>query len=101
MLGDSTTPGPGLRPMDEWVATLAHELRDPLATILLALEAISGDGDPGARRARTIAEHQARRAVRVVEDLFDLCPGSRDRPPLHKEVVKLAAIGAGGGPGAG
>ncbi len=71
------------------------ELRDPLATILLALEAISGADDAGARRARTIAEHQARRAVRIVEDLFDFCAGSRDRLPLRKEVVELAAIVAG------
>jgi signal transduction histidine kinase len=81
--------------MDESLATLAHELRDPLATILFALEVMPGDGDPAARRARTIAEHQARRAVRLVDDLFDLCAGSRDRLPLHKEVVELRAVVAG------
>jgi signal transduction histidine kinase len=83
--------------MEESLATLAHELRDPLAAILLALEVIAGghDGDPAARKARTIAEHQARRAVRIVEDLFDLCAGSLDRLPLCKEVVELAAVVAG------
>jgi signal transduction histidine kinase len=79
-------------PLDESLATLAHELRDPLATILLALEALPGDGDPAARQARTIAQHQARRAVRIVDDLFDLCAGSRDRLPLRKEVVDLTAV---------
>src|SRR5437868_2457752 len=97
MLGVSTKPAPVLMPMDEGLATLAHEWRDRLATILFALEAISGDGDgdPGARWACTVAEHQARRAMRIVEDLFDFCAGSRDRLPLRKEVVELAAIVAG------
>src|SRR5207245_6875461 len=94
MLSVSTKPEPVPMPMDESLATPAHELRDTLATILFALEAIPGDrdGDPAARRARTIAEHQARRAVRMVDDLFDLCAGSRDRLPLRKEVVELEAI---------
>jgi signal transduction histidine kinase len=97
MLSGPTKPAPLPMPTDESLATLAHELRDPLATILLALEAMpcDGDGDPAARRARTIAEHQARRAVRLVDDLFDLCAGSRDRLPLRKEVVELAAVVTG------
>jgi signal transduction histidine kinase len=33
--------------------------------------------------------------VRVIEDLFDLCAGSRDSLPLRKEVVELAGIVAG------
>jgi signal transduction histidine kinase len=79
----------------EALATLAHELRDPLAAILSALELHSEDGDPATRRTLTMAAHQARRAVRIVDDLFDLCAGSRDRLPLCKEVVELAAVVAG------
>jgi signal transduction histidine kinase len=83
MLGVSTKSATVLMPMDEWLATMAHELRDALATILVALEGTSrdADGDPGARRARTVAEHQARGAMRIAEDVFDLCAGSRDRLP--------------------
>jgi signal transduction histidine kinase len=97
MLGVTPKPAPVPAPLDESLATLAHELRDPLATILFALEAIPGDfdGDPAARQARTIAEHQARRAIRVVDDLFELCAGSRGTLTLHKEVAELAAIVAG------
>jgi signal transduction histidine kinase len=96
MLSVPTRPAPVPRPTDESLAILAHELRDPLATILLALEVMPcDDGDPAARRARTVAEHQARRAVRMVDDLFDLCAGSRDRLPLRREVVELAAVVAG------
>jgi signal transduction histidine kinase len=95
MLGVCTQPASVPLPVEESLATLAHELRDPLATILFALEVMPGDGDPAARRARTIVEHQARRAVRLVDDLFDLCAGSRDRLPLHKELVELRAVVAG------
>jgi signal transduction histidine kinase len=84
-------PAPAPLATDESLATLAHELRDPLATILLALEAIPGHSDPAARKAHAIAEHQARRAVRIVDDLFDLCAGSWDRLLLNTEVVELAA----------
>src|SRR5262245_17173778 len=95
MFSTSTKPAPAPLPTDEALATLAHELRDPLATILLALELHSGDDDPAARRALTAAAHQARRAVRIVDDLFDLCAGSRGRLTLRKEVVELAAVVAG------
>jgi signal transduction histidine kinase len=42
-----------------------------------------------------MAAHQARRVVRLVDDLFDLSAGSRDSLPLWKEVVGLAEIVAG------
>src|ERR1700730_6012512 len=79
----------------EALATLAHELRDPLAAILFALELHSGDGDPAARRTLTLAAHQARRAGRIVDDLFDFCAGSGDSLPLCKEAVELAAVVTG------
>src|SRR2546428_12215823 len=97
MLRVPTKPAPLPTPLVESLATLAHELRDPLATILFALETIPGD-DPAARQARRIAEHQARRAVRIVDDLFDLCAGSRGQLPLRREVVELAEVVAGGAP---
>src|SRR5437762_7946754 len=95
MLANATMPAPVPLPTGEELATLAHELRDPLAAILSALELHSGDGDPAARRTLTMAAHQARRAVRIVDDLFDLCAGSWDNLPLSKEVVELAAVVAG------
>src|SRR5947208_6961512 len=95
MLGYATMPAPVPLPTGEGLATLAHELRDPLAAIVLALELHSGDGDPAARRTLTMAAHQARRAVRIVDDLFDLCAGSWDCLPLCKEVVDVAEVAAG------
>jgi signal transduction histidine kinase len=95
MPGVPTKPAPVPLPLDEALSTLAHELRNPLNTILLALDLNSDDGDPAARRALTIAAHQARRAVRLVDDLFDLCDGSRGSLKLRKEFVELAAVVAG------
>jgi signal transduction histidine kinase len=87
----------GRSPDDERLATLAHELRSPLATIVLALEVIAGgrDVDPATRRARDIAERQARRAMQLIDDLFDVCAGSRGKLSLRTEVVDLAGIVAG------
>jgi signal transduction histidine kinase len=87
-----TQPTPLPVQSDEAMATLAHELRDPLATILFALEMIPTPGDPFAGRARTVAEHQARRAMQMIDDLFDLCAGSRNRLRLHKAVVELESV---------
>src|SRR5207248_6157888 len=92
MLGYATMPAPVPLPTGEALATLAHELRDPLAAIILALDLHSGDGDLAARRTLTMAAHQARRAVRIVDDLFDLCAGCRDSLQLCKEAVELAAV---------
>jgi signal transduction histidine kinase len=87
----------------EWLAILAHELRSPLVTVLYALEVIAGGDelDPAARRARDVAERQAQRAVRLVDDLFDLCAGSLGRMNLRTEVVELAGIVAGAAEAAG
>jgi signal transduction histidine kinase len=87
-----TKSAPAPLPIDEVLATLAHELRGPLNAIVLALDLQSRDGDPAARRALTMAAHQAQRAVRIIEDLFDLCAGSRGGLSLCKEVVELAAV---------
>jgi signal transduction histidine kinase len=85
-------PAPAPLASDEVLAIVAHELRDPLGALLFALDALPGDVDPDVRRAHAIAQHQARRAVQIVDDLFDLCRASRDRLSLRKEVVQLADI---------
>ena len=81
---------------DEWLGTLSHELRSPLATIVCALDQIPGrDLDPAVRRARDIAERQARQALQLIDDLFDLCASSRGKVSLRTEIVDLADVVAG------
>ena len=78
---------------EEWLATLSHELRSPLATILDALELVSSDLEkPGAKRAGDIALHQAKKAIQLIDDLFDLSAQTCGKLALRKEKVKMADI---------
>lgn len=79
---------------EESLAVVAHELRGPLATILFALEEIADrtGADPAVRRAREIAERQALRASRIVDDLFDICAGSFGKLSLRKQLVNVAEV---------
>lgn len=78
-------------PVDDALARVAHELRGRLACILYVLQGMPSDG-AAADKARGIAERQAWRAVRIVEDLFDVCAGRRDKLTLRKERVTLAGV---------
>jgi signal transduction histidine kinase len=92
MMISHASPAPAPLASDDVLAILAHELRDPLGALLFALDALPRDVNPDVRRAHSIAQRQARRAVQIVDDLFDLCRALRDRLSLRKEVVQLADI---------
>lgn len=91
--GEGQAPRPWSH-TDERLAALAHELRGPLAAILYAAETIpdARDGDPTAGRTRAVLRRQARQAVRIVDDLFDVCAGVRGRLSVHPEVVDLSGV---------
>jgi signal transduction histidine kinase len=81
------------RRKDEFLATLAHELRNPLAPIRNALEIMRVDGrDHSAvqQAARTMIERQLEQMVRLVDDLLDVSRITRGRLELRKERVDLA-----------
>jgi signal transduction histidine kinase len=82
---------------DQWLGTLSHELRSPLVTILEALGVISGRNDVhlDKRWAQDVAERQARKALRLVEDLTEVYAGLHGKCSLRKEFVNLAEIVAG------
>ena len=82
---------PSVPPTDDALARVAHELRGTLACIIYALRGVpSGDGAVG--KACGIAERQAWRMARIVEDLFDVCAGGQDELTLRKERVSLAGV---------
>jgi signal transduction histidine kinase/CheY-like chemotaxis protein len=56
---------------DRFLAMLGHELRNPLATILLATEAAASDGETWRYHIEVI-ERQSRRLARLVDDLLDV-----------------------------
>jgi signal transduction histidine kinase len=82
---------------DRLIATLAHELRNPLASIMTALRVLRDRrvDEPMAGRALDAAERQARHMVRIIEDVLDLCRAGRGKLSLRKERVDLAAVVAG------
>jgi signal transduction histidine kinase/ActR/RegA family two-component response regulator len=84
----------GDRRKDEFLATLAHELRNPLAPIRNGLQVMRlSDGDrPTVERARTMMERQLGQMVHLVDDLLDLSRISRDKIELRKERVELAKV---------
>lgn len=79
---------------DEFLATLAHELRNPLAPISnsLHLLRLSGDLDPAVSRVREIMERQVSHLVRLVDDLLEVSRITRGKIELRKETVDLAGI---------
>src|SRR5262249_35064594 len=57
---------------DEFLAMLGHELRNPLAPILTALDLMRLRGETGNERERALIERQTRHLVRLVDDLLDI-----------------------------
>jgi PAS domain S-box-containing protein len=81
------------RRKDEFLATLAHELRNPLAPIRNALQILALTADPTeAENARTLMERQLEQMVRLVDDLLDVSRISRGRLELRRESVSLARV---------
>ncbi len=81
------------RRKDEFLATLAHELRNPLAPIRNALGFIRHSGANGAvEKARAIMERQVTHLVRLVDDLLDVSRITRGKLELRKERIELRAV---------
>ncbi len=80
------------RAKDEFLAVLSHELRNPLAPILTALQLMKLRGDPGSPRERAIIERQAKHLVRLVDDLLDLSRISSGKLHLEKKSVEVSAV---------
>jgi PAS domain S-box-containing protein len=82
------------RRKDEFLATLAHELRTPLAPIHNALEILRLSGRDGAV-ARSVYEMMGRQVnhmVRLVDDLMEVSRITRGKIDLQKQRVELAAV---------
>jgi signal transduction histidine kinase len=82
------------RRKDEFLATLAHELRNPLAPLRNGLQIMrlsSGEHEV-VETARTMMERQLAQLVHLVDDLLDLSRISRGRIELRKQRVELAKV---------
>ncbi len=79
------------RRKDEFLAMLAHELRNPLAPLSNALHLLAQDaGDR--ERITDMAERQVRHLVRLVDDLLDVSRITQGKISLRKERVLLADV---------
>ncbi len=82
------------RQKDEFLATLAHELRNPLAPIRTAVEVIRlrNPADLAVQRARTVIERQVLHLTRLVDDLLDVARITRGTVHLQLETLNLRAV---------
>jgi len=82
------------RRKNEFLATLAHELRNPLAPMSNMLEVVKrADGDSETiRRAHDTIERQLTQMVRLVDDLLDLNRITHDRLELRRSEVELSSV---------
>jgi signal transduction histidine kinase/CheY-like chemotaxis protein len=78
---------------DEFLATLAHELRNPLAAIRFAVESLKAGAPPAsAARARDVIDRQVRQLVRLVDDLLDVSRITANKIHLRREPHDLARL---------
>jgi CheY-like chemotaxis protein len=79
---------------DEFLAVLAHELRNPLAPIRNALQVVSAKGaaDPDTEWAWNVVSRQALLMARLLDDLLDASRMALNRVELRIAPVELAAV---------
>lgn len=77
---------------DEFLAMLAHELRNPLAPISNAVELLGFSPDPTFRAARDIIKRQVVQLARLVDDLLDVSRVSSGKINLQKSPCDLALV---------
>lgn len=81
------------RRKDEFLATLAHELRNPLAPLRHGLDVLQRD--PHSANASTIHEmmnRQVTHLIRMVDDLLDVSRISQGKIELRREIVEAAEV---------
>lgn len=82
------------RNKDEFIAVLAHELRNPLAPIRAAIDIFNliGPDEPRLKKATAAMERQVTHITRLVDDLLDVARISRGKIELRKERCDIGEI---------
>jgi signal transduction histidine kinase len=82
------------RRKDEFLAILAHELRNPLAPIRNSLQILrlTASSDPAAVRVCQIMERQVNHMVRLVDDLMEVSRITRGKIELRREETDVATV---------
>jgi signal transduction histidine kinase len=79
---------------DEFLATLAHELRNPLAPIQTAMGILAHVHPDSARvtQVREVVSRQVKHLTRLVDDLLDVARITRGKVVLQKEAISLQSV---------
>lgn len=78
---------------DTFLAMLSHELRNPLAAILNAVEILDGrDGAGAVRDWHRLIERRARHMARLLDDLLDVARLTRNKIEIRKQLVDLRHV---------
>jgi PAS domain S-box-containing protein len=82
------------RAKDEFLATLSHELRNPLGAITSAVAALErrGGGDEIGIRLRQIIQRQTQHLTRLVDDLLDVARATAGKIALTRAPLDLGAV---------
>ena len=82
------------RRKDEFLATLAHELRNPLAPLRNALEImrLSGHKPDAIETCRGMIDRQVKQLVRLIDDLLEISRVTRGKIELRRENVDLRTV---------
>jgi PAS domain S-box-containing protein len=85
------------RAKDEFLATLSHELRNPLGAIVNAAAALDhgGIGEDRAARLRQIIHRQTHHLTRLVDDLLDVARATAGKIALNRQPIDLADVAGG------
>jgi len=80
------------RQKDEFLAVLAHELRNPLGAIRNGIYILDNGEVKDPRRIHEMMDRQFQQLLRLIEDLLDISRITRGKVVLRKEPVELAGI---------
>ncbi|HEU0032777.1 MAG TPA: hybrid sensor histidine kinase/response regulator [Kofleriaceae bacterium] len=81
-----------IRARDQFLAMLGHELRNPLAAILLALEMLHNASDRSSAKPRAIIDRQVRHLSRLVDDLLDVARVTSGKISLKQEPIDVGEV---------
>jgi PAS domain S-box-containing protein len=77
---------------DEFLAMLAHELRNPLAAVVHATDLLSSDNAAEAEESRRVIRRQTRNMSRLIDDLLDISRITRGQITLEQHRVSLSEV---------
>lgn len=79
---------------DEFLATLGHELRNPLAPLLTGLQLLKATGTDGphVQKVMAVMERQIDHLVRLVDDLLEVSRITRGLVEIHREAIDLVFV---------